>query len=103
MEGRIFGDFPIGIIPEVVVIVREGNRDEGELESLGEPMRGSVTIHTAHGLFSSFSHTYSTLTHNSHTHDSSFSHLLHYSHTRSTMTHLPLSVLLLYIWLDTYL
>ena len=41
MEGRIFGYFPVRIIPEVVVIVRKGNEDEGKLESLGEPMRGS--------------------------------------------------------------
>ena len=40
-EGRVFGYFPVGIISEVVVIVGKGNRDEGELESLGEPMRGS--------------------------------------------------------------
>ena len=26
---------------EIVVIVRKGNGDKGELESLGEPMRGS--------------------------------------------------------------
>ena len=40
-EGRVFGYFPVRIIPEVVVIVRKGNEDEGKLESLGEPMRGS--------------------------------------------------------------
>ena len=36
-----------------------------------------VTIHMAHGLFSSLSHTYSTLTHISHAYDSSLPHLLH--------------------------
>ena len=40
MEGRVFGYFPVGIILEVMVVVRKGNRDEGELESLGEPTRG---------------------------------------------------------------
>ena len=40
MEGRVFGYFPIRIIMEVVVIIGKGNRDEGELESLGEPTRG---------------------------------------------------------------
>ena len=40
-EGRVFGYFPVRIIPEAVVIVRKGNRDKGELESLGESMRGS--------------------------------------------------------------
>ena len=40
-EGRVFGYFPIGIISEVVVIIRKGNRDEGKLESFGEPTRGS--------------------------------------------------------------
>ena len=39
--GRVFGYFPLRIISEVVVIVRKGNGDEGELESLGEPTRGS--------------------------------------------------------------
>ena len=62
-----------------------------------------------HLLHSSFthllhrSHTYSTLTHISHPYDSSLPHLLHHSHACSTMTHSPLSVLLLYIWLDTHL
>ena len=41
MEGRVFGYFPVRIIPEVVLIVRKGNGDESELESLGEPTRGS--------------------------------------------------------------
>ena len=41
MEGWVFGYFPVGIISEVVVIIGEGNRDKGELESLGEPTRGS--------------------------------------------------------------
>ena len=38
--GRVFRYFPVRVISEVVVIVRKGDRDEGELESLGEPMRG---------------------------------------------------------------
>ena len=40
-EGRVFRYFPVGIILEVVVIARKGDGDEGELESLGEPTRGS--------------------------------------------------------------
>ena len=40
MGGRVFGYFPVRIVPEVVVIIRKGNRDEGKLESLGEPARG---------------------------------------------------------------
>ena len=53
-----------------------------------------VMIHMTHGLFSSLSHTYSTLTHISHAYDSSFPHLLHCDSST------PI-VLLLYIWLDT--
>ena len=41
MGGRVFGYFPVGIILEVVVIVGKGDGDEGKLELLGEPMRGS--------------------------------------------------------------
>ena len=36
-----FGYFPLGVISKVVFIIREGDRGEGELESLGEPTRGS--------------------------------------------------------------
>ena len=39
--GRVFRYFPAGVILEVVVVVGKGNGDEGELESLGEPVRGS--------------------------------------------------------------
>ena len=38
---RWFGYFPLGVVLEVVFVVGEGDRDEGELESLGEPTRGS--------------------------------------------------------------
>ena len=41
MEGRVFGYFPVRVIPEVVFVVGEGNGDKGKLELLGEPMRGS--------------------------------------------------------------
>ena len=37
----MFRYFPAGVILEVVVVVGKGNWDEGELESLGEPVRGS--------------------------------------------------------------
>ena len=40
MDNR-FGYFPVRIIFEVVVVVREGNCDEGELELLYKPVRGS--------------------------------------------------------------
>ena len=40
LKGRVFRYFPVRVISEVVVIVNKGDRDEGELESLGEPMRG---------------------------------------------------------------
>ena len=36
-----FRYFPLGVVLEVVFVVGEGNRGEGESESLGEPMRGS--------------------------------------------------------------
>ena len=36
-----FRYFPLGVVSEVVFIVGKGDRDEGELESSGEPMRGS--------------------------------------------------------------
>ena len=36
-----FRCFPLGVVLKVVFIVGEGDGDEGELESLGEPMRGS--------------------------------------------------------------
>ena len=39
--GRVFGYFPVGIVLEVVVTIGKGNRDEGELELLGKPTRGS--------------------------------------------------------------
>ena len=36
-----FEYFPLGVVSEVVFVVGEGDRNEGELESLGEPTRGS--------------------------------------------------------------
>ena len=36
-----FRYFPLGVVSKVVFIIREGDRGEGELESLGEPTRGS--------------------------------------------------------------
>ena len=36
-----FGYFPLGVVSEVVFVVGEGDRDEGELESSGEPTRRS--------------------------------------------------------------
>ena len=36
-----FGYFPLGVVSEVVFIIRKGDRDEGKLESFGEPTRGS--------------------------------------------------------------
>ena len=36
-----FGYFPLGVVSEVVFIIGKGNRDEGKLESSGEPTRGS--------------------------------------------------------------
>ena len=36
-----FGYFPLGVVSEIVFIVGKGDRDEGELESSGEPTRGS--------------------------------------------------------------
>ena len=36
-----FGYFPLGVVSEVVFVVGEGDGDEGKLESLGEPTRGS--------------------------------------------------------------
>ena len=62
------------------------NSDNGDNSNDND---GSVTIHMGHGLFSSRSHTFSTLTHISHAYDSSFSHLLHHDL-------LPPIVLLLY-------
>ena len=41
LRGRVFGYFPVRVILEVVVIIRKGNGNEGKLESLGEPTRGS--------------------------------------------------------------
>ena len=38
---RVFRYFPLGVISEVVVVVGKGDGDKGELESLGEPTRGS--------------------------------------------------------------
>ena len=40
-DSRVFRYLPLGVISEVVVVVGKGNGDEGELESLGEPTRGS--------------------------------------------------------------
>ena len=40
-DSRVFRYFPLGVISEVVVVIGKGNGDEGELELLGEPMRGS--------------------------------------------------------------
>ena len=36
-----FRYFPLGVVSEVVFVIGEGDRDEGELESFGEPTRGS--------------------------------------------------------------
>ena len=36
-----FRYFPLGVVSEVVFIVGKGNGGEGELESSGEPTRGS--------------------------------------------------------------
>ena len=36
-----FGYFPLGVVLEVVFIVGKGDGGEGELESSGEPTRGS--------------------------------------------------------------
>ena len=36
-----FGYFPLEVVSEVVFIVGKEDRDEGELESFGEPTRGS--------------------------------------------------------------
>ena len=36
-----FGYLPLGVVLEVVFVVGEGDRDEGELESFREPTRGS--------------------------------------------------------------
>ena len=36
-----FGYFPLGVVSEVVFVIGEGDRDEGELELFGEPTRGS--------------------------------------------------------------
>ena len=36
-----FGYFLLGVVSEVVFAIGEGDRDEGELESFGEPTRGS--------------------------------------------------------------
>ena len=41
MDGGIFRYLPVGVISEVVVIVGKWDRDEGELELLGEPTRRS--------------------------------------------------------------
>ena len=41
LDSRVLKYFPVRVISEVVVIVRKGNRDEGELELLREPTRGS--------------------------------------------------------------
>ena len=41
LRSKVFWCFPVRIVPEVVVIIRKGNRDKGELELLGEPMKGS--------------------------------------------------------------
>ena len=36
-----FGYFPLGVVSEVVFVIGKGDRGEGELESSGEPTRGS--------------------------------------------------------------
>ena len=36
-----FRYFPLGVVSEVVFVVGKGDRGEGELETLGEPTRGS--------------------------------------------------------------
>ena len=36
-----FRYFPLGVVSEVVYVVGKGDGGEGELESSGEPMRGS--------------------------------------------------------------
>ena len=36
-----FGYFPFGVVSEVVFVVGGEDRDKSELESLGEPTRGS--------------------------------------------------------------
>ena len=44
LNSGIFRYFPVRVIVEVVVIVWKGNGDEGKLESLGEPVRGSRNL-----------------------------------------------------------
>ena len=41
LEGRVFRYFSVRVVLEIVVVVGDRNRDEGKVESLGEPMRGS--------------------------------------------------------------
>ena len=42
LEGKIFRYFPVGIVLKVVVVViREGNSNKGELEVYGKPTGGS--------------------------------------------------------------
>ena len=36
-----FRYFPPGVVSEVIFVIGKGNGDEGELESFGEPTRGS--------------------------------------------------------------
>ena len=38
---RWFRYFPLGVVSKVVFVIGESDRGEGELESSGEPMRGS--------------------------------------------------------------
>ena len=38
---RWFGQFPLWVVSEIVFVVGEGDGSEGELESSGEPARGS--------------------------------------------------------------
>ena len=40
-DGGVFRCIPVGIVPKVVAIIRKGDRGDGKVESLGEPMRGS--------------------------------------------------------------
>ena len=40
LEGRVFRYFSVRVVLEIVVVVGDRNRDEGKMESLGEPMRG---------------------------------------------------------------
>ena len=73
----------------IAQVLQEESRQKALSLGQGSLLRFTWTLFVS-------SHAYSTLTHTSHTYDSSFSHLLH--HDSST----PI-VLLLYIWLDNHL